>query len=112
MPEASNPARRVLMERLVMGLSCGLLMRARRAEAFEFPGPAAASAPLLGVKDPAAVAVHYVEDARQAREAKPGSTCANCSAYTGKTGADAGPCALFPDKVVKAAGWCNAWSNL
>ncbi len=36
-------------------------------------------------------------------------TCANCQLYTGVEGEDLGPCALFPGKSVRAAGWCKSW---
>lgn len=75
------------------------------------PAAAAADAPLISEADPAAVAVHYVEDVRRAAAAKPGSTCDNCSLFTGETGATAGGCTLFTNKWVKAAGWCSAWTN-
>jgi len=112
MAEIVNPGRRAWLQRIAAGFSCASVVVARPAATFEFPAPDPAAALLLSIADPAAVAVHYAEDAAKAEGAKPGSSCANCSAYTGKTGAVAGPCTLFPNKVVKAAGWCNAWSNL
>ena len=29
--------------------------------------------------------------------------------FTGKAGAAAGPCNIFPGKDVAAAGWCKVW---
>jgi high potential iron-sulfur protein len=70
----------------------------------------AADAPLLAVGAPEAQAVKYVEDARQAAGATPGSNCANCGLYQGAAGSVQGPCQLFPGKQVKAAGWCTGWA--
>jgi hypothetical protein len=46
-------------------------------------------------------------------------SCSNCQLYTGKEGADSGPCALFSYRNdtqsgkplwVRADGWCRAWA--
>ena len=70
----------------------------------------AADVPLLNPGDKDAKAVNYVEDATQAKGAVPGSTCANCAVYQGKSGSSAGPCQIFPGKQVKASGWCSSWA--
>ena len=70
----------------------------------------AAAPPPMREDDPAAKAVKYVEDAAKAKDAKPGSTCANCGLYQGKEGAKTGPCQIFPGKTVTAAGWCSSWA--
>lgn len=70
----------------------------------------AAGAPLLNPADPAAKAVKYVEDAKRARDAAPGNTCANCALYQGASGSAQGSCQIFPGKDVKAAGWCSSWA--
>ena len=54
--------------------------------------------------DPTAVALEYV-----AESATDGQNCANCQLYTGEEGAELGPCAIFPGKSVRAAGWCKSW---
>lgn len=36
--------------------------------------------------------------------------CDTCVFYTGATGSEKGPCALFPGKAVAAKGWCNTWT--
>jgi hypothetical protein len=81
------------------------------------PGRAAfgAESPHLNVKDAAAVAVGYVEDAAQVDAKKypafsKGSNCANCLQLQGAAGAGYRPCNLFPGKLVAAAGWCSAWT--
>jgi hypothetical protein len=71
----------------------------------------AADAPLVGSDDPTATALHYVEDASKAKDAKPGSHCGTCALYQGAAGSAQGPCPMFPGKSVKAAGWCSAWAK-
>ncbi len=70
----------------------------------------AADAPFLSPDAKEAQAVKYVEDAAKAKGAVPGSTCANCAVYQGRSGAPAGACQIFPGKQVKAAGWCSSWA--
>ena|SRR5829696_8441953 len=74
----------------------------------------AAAAEPLSEADPAAKSLAYVTDASKVNAKanpnyKPGQKCANCLQYTGKAGAAEGLCALFPNKTVKAAGWCKVW---
>jgi High potential iron-sulfur protein len=99
---ASLPRRR-LLQRLALGVSLAPLAAGLRAAH-------AADAPLLAVSAPEAKAVSYVEDARKAGGATPGSSCANCGLYQGTSGSAQGPCQLFPGKSVKAAGWCSSWA--
>jgi hypothetical protein len=103
--EPNNPARRALLKQAALGLSMTPLALAGTRAAL------GASPPLITEQDPAAQAVHYVEDASRAKGAAAGADCSNCSIY-GAAGADQGTCTLFPGKLVKAAGWCNAWSGL
>ena len=72
----------------------------------------AAEVSLLSEDDPAAKAVHYVTDVSRAKDAKPGSTCATCSLYSGDSKSDHGACALFGNKQVKANGWCSSWTDM
>ncbi len=94
--------RRLLRLALAVSLAPVAAGRARAA--------LAADAPLLAVGAPEAQAVKYIEDARQARGATPGSNCANCGLYLGPAGSAQGPCQLFAGQQVKAAGWCTAWA--
>lgn len=76
---------------------------------------AAADLPHLDVKDPAAVAVGYVENASQVDARKypsyvKGSSCDNCLLLQGSSGASYRPCNLFAGKLVSAAGWCTGWA--
>lgn len=69
---------------------------------------------LLSENDPTAKSLAYVGDAGRVDPVsnptfKAGQHCANCIQYTGKAGAAAGPCNIFPNKNVKAAGWCKVW---
>jgi hypothetical protein len=104
MSHSPSLTRRRLLQRLALGASLTPLavVGVRRAPA--------ASAPLLSVDAPEARAVKYVEDARKAKGATPGSSCANCGLYQGANGSAQGPCQLFAGKDVKAAGWCSSWA--
>ncbi len=68
----------------------------------------------LSESDATAKSLAYVADASKVVAKtnptyKPGQICANCIQYTGKAGAADGPCNIFPDKLVKAKGWCKVW---
>jgi hypothetical protein len=76
---------------------------------------AAAEPVKLSVKDPAAVAVGYVEDAAEVDVKKypvyvKGSTCENCLQLQGKSGDAYRPCTLFTGKMVSVKGWCSGWT--
>ena len=75
----------------------------------------AAETPRLDVKDPAAMALGYVENADQLNLKKypsyvKGSNCENCLLLQGSSGAAYRPCDLFPGKVVSVSGWCSGWA--
>jgi len=97
-------SRRLVLQRLAFGAALIPLAAGGVRPAL------AAPAPLLPVDAPEAKAVKYVEDARKAQGAAPGSNCANCGLYQGPNGSSQGPCQLFPGKDVKAAGWCSSWA--
>jgi len=74
-----------------------------------------AAPPRLEVKDPAAVALGYVENAAQVDVKKypgfvKGSTCENCLQLQGSAGNNYRPCSLFPGKLVSVSGWCKSWT--
>jgi hypothetical protein len=104
-----NPRRRALLRRLALGIALVPLAVPRAPAAAD---AAAAALPLVSESDPAAKMVHYVDDAHRATGATAGASCESCSLYSGTSGADRGSCTLFPGKLVKASGWCNAWSSL
>jgi High potential iron-sulfur protein len=69
----------------------------------------------LDVKDPAAVALGYVENAAQVDVKKypdfvPGTNCENCLPLQGTAGTTYLPCSLFPGKLVSVSGWCKSWT--
>jgi hypothetical protein len=88
--------------------------RASGAETRTAQAPGAPT-PHLDVKDPAAIALGYVEDAAKVDAKKnpsytPGSSCENCLQLQGAAGAAYRPCTLFPGKLVATTGWCSAWT--
>lgn len=77
-----------------------------------------ASAPATPVEkdDPAAAGIGYKKDAstvdpKKYTQFKAGSTCANCALYTGKSGAETGPCMALANRPVAAKGWCMVWAK-
>jgi High potential iron-sulfur protein len=99
--------RRSLMKKLAMAAAVTAVLPPRRSRAAE--------PPRLDAKDPAAVAVGYVEDARQIDAKKypayiKGSNCENCLLLQGSTGSHYRPCSLFPGKAVSISGWCSGWT--
>ena len=106
MSEPERFDRRALLRRIALGVSLTPALLAKSPTAH-----AAAAPPWLSETEPAAKAVHYVEDVSRAKEASPGAQCSNCSIYTALSDS-AGTCTLFKNKSVKAAGWCSAWSGL
>ena len=99
--------RRALLKGLAAATAVASSLSSRRSESAELPR--------LDVKDPAATAVGYVENANQVDAKKypayvKGSNCANCSLLQGAPGADYRPCQLFPGKSVSIHGWCSGWS--
>lgn len=69
---------------------------------------------MVDPKDPQAVALGYVADAKNVDRKKfpkfaPGQLCSNCALYQGKATDPAAACAIFPGKKVAGPGWCSAW---
>ena len=74
-----------------------------------------ADPPRLDVKDPAAVALGYVENASQVDIKKfpdyvQGTNCENCLQLQGTAGNNYRPCTIFPGKLVSVSGWCKGWT--
>ena len=74
----------------------------------------ATAQPMVGEKEPQALALGYVEDAARVDTKKfpkyaSGQICANCSLYQGKPTDPTAGCAIFGTKRVAAKGWCSAW---
>ena len=102
-----NLTRRKMIKNLSLaaGLSAGLTCR---------PSFGAAAA-RLEVKDPAAVALGYVENVAQLDTKKypdfvAGSSCENCLQLQGAAGNNYRPCGPFPGKLVSVSGWCKSWT--
>ena len=98
--------RRELLQKLPLGAA---------ASALAVHGVRAAEPQKLDVKDPAATAVGYVENAAQVDVKKfpayvKGNNCENCLQLQGKAGSDYRPCSLFPEKLVAINGWCSGWT--
>jgi hypothetical protein len=79
-------------------------------------GASAQPKPMLDEKDPQAVALGYVADAKRVDKAKypkfeASQQCANCALYQGQATAPDAPCTLFGGKRVAGAGWCSAWAK-
>lgn len=103
--------RRTILKGALAGLALPAvgLIREAAAQANSQGGP-----PHLDEKDPLAVAMGYVHDAKKVDankvpQYKPGSTCANCLQLQGKEGDEWRPCNIFPGKLVHKDGWCKVW---
>ncbi len=75
---------------------------------------AQAQAAMLNEKDAQAAALGYVADTTKVdakKFPKHANTqlCSNCQVYAGKPADPAGPCAIFPGKLVAGKGWCSAY---
>ena len=103
MSAADNRTRRRFLQKWVLGATLTPLALTRLSTS------QAADQPLLSPDDPAAVKVKYTEDAAKEKSAK-GNKCATCGLYEGTYNSTQGPCQIFPDKLVKAAGWCSSWA--
>jgi High potential iron-sulfur protein len=102
----SSFSRRALVKTLTLGVAAGALA-ARQTYGAE---------PVkLDTKDPAAVALGYVENAAQVDPKKypafvKGSNCDNCLQLQGSAGNSYRPCSLFKGKLVSVSGWCSGWT--
>lgn len=79
-------------------------------------GSAQAQAQLVDEKSDAAKALGYIADAKKIDKTKfpkyaAGQLCSNCNFYKAAATEKAGPCTLFPGKLVAGPGWCNAWAK-
>jgi hypothetical protein len=79
-----------------------------------------AKMPMVSESEPQAKALGYIADATKVDLKKwpkkagvdgKSQVCGNCMLFNGgKVTTDKeGPCSLFPQKHVAAAGWCNSW---
>ena len=98
MNSQTEPSRRRFVKQLMLGAALAPLTARHLSSA------RAADQPLLSPEDPAARKVNYTEKASN------GNKCATCGLYEGAYGSTRGPCQIFPDKQVMAAGWCSSWA--
>ncbi|MDP9084408.1 MAG: high-potential iron-sulfur protein [Pseudomonadota bacterium] len=105
-----NLTRRSILKNLGIATAAGLTaaVPARRARA-------EVATPHLDLKDPAAVALGYVEHVSQVDLKKypdyvKDSRCENCLQLQGNAGDNYRPCKLFPGKLVAVSGWCTGWT--
>jgi High potential iron-sulfur protein len=106
-PLATAVTRRSLVKNLGIAAAVAAVLPPRLSQAAEPPH--------LDVKDPAAIALGYVENTSQVDLKKypayiKGTNCENCLLLQGTTGSHYRPCNLFPGKVVAAGGWCSGWT--
>lgn len=78
------------------------------------PSRAQTAAAVLDEKDPQAVALGYVADAKRVDKAKfpkyaPPQRCATCQFYQGAATLPSAPCTIFGGKRVAGPGWCSAY---
>lgn len=107
MPNSSMDRRRFIHCVVVAGAAAPLAgLIAGRAAAEELSR--------LDERAPQAVALGYVHDTADVDQTRfPQHTieqrCDNCNLIQGPDGDEWRPCAIFPGKLVAAAGWCAAW---
>ena len=75
---------------------------------------AQAQAAMVNEKDAQAASLGYVADTTKVDAKKfpkhaAAQMCSNCQVYAGKPADPAGPCAIFPGKLVAGKGWCSAY---
>lgn len=68
--------------------------------------------------EPLAQAMGYKKDAatvdtakfpKRAGDAGANQYCYNCALYAGSPDDETAPCSIFQNRLVRGAGWCNAW---
>ena len=101
-----NGSRRRML-RLTMGACAGLAVT-------RFQTLPAAELPRLSSANPAATSLGYTEDtalvdAQKFPKHQPTQLCANCKQFQGSSGAQYGPCTLYPGNAVNAKGWCSGY---
>jgi len=108
--ERTRLSRRVFLRNAAVAFPIGAIVLERTASAQDLPH--------VELDDPTAKALLYVHDAKNVDTSNPlaaryeeGQHCANCVQIQGEDGAEWRPCALFPGKLVAAAGWCSVWAK-
>ena len=108
--ERTRLTRRVFLRNAAVAFPVGAIVLEGTASAQDLPH--------VELDDPTAKALLYVHDAKNVDKSNPlaaryeeGQDCANCVQLQGEAGAEWRPCALFPGKLVAAAGWCSVWAK-
>lgn len=103
-----NLTRRALLKTMAVALPASTAILQQDARAADLPR--------VDPNDPTAKALLYVEDPADLDKSNPAAarfeasqTCANCIQIQSDSG-EYRPCAIFPGKVVAAAGWCSVWA--
>ena len=107
------------MSFITTSLATHLLLDTAQAAGRSARNPPPSGTPALDEDDEQAKALHYFEDASDANRIgrKPNQLCQVCQLYSGKPGAEWGPCAIFSYRkdpktnsqlVVNANGWCQS----
>ena len=112
-------SRRRLLKTLALGAGAVASLKAAGAAtpaAAPAKAPVAAAPAKLDPKEPLAMALGYVADAKTVVAKanpmyKPGQNCSNCLQLQGKVGDPFRPCNLFPNKLVSAGGWCKVYAK-
>lgn len=77
-----------------------------------------AAADEVSEDEPLAQAMGYRADAttvdtakfpKRAGDAGANQFCHSCALFAGKPEDESAPCSIFQNRLVKGAGWCNAW---
>ncbi len=92
------------------------LVQSAAAGAALVVGSQAQAQTMVSEKDPQAVALGYVSDAKRADTKKfpkyaAGDACQNCQLFQGKPTDKSGGCPLYAGKQVASTGWCSAWTK-
>ncbi len=58
---------------------------------------------------PDAATVDTAKFPKRAGEAGANQFCNNCALYAGTADDETAPCSIFQNRLVRGAGWCNAW---
>jgi hypothetical protein len=102
--------RRIFLRNAAVAFPVGVIVLESTAQAQDLPH--------LELDDPTAKALFYVHDAAEIDTSvagyeryEEGQSCENCIQLQGEAGAEWRPCALFPGKLVAAAGWCSVWTK-
>ena len=106
-----NLSRRTFVQALAVTAPASAMLLSEQARSADMPK--------LDVNDPTAKALIYVEDVADvdtsnpaAARFEPSQNCANCIQIQGADGDAWRPCAIFPGKLVAAAGWCSVWAPI